>query len=410
MKNYNFNYNYLAQKLVEIIKVNESGSISYSEAFLKQDIESILETAYKFDEDTPKYEYNSIVRNGIKKFIKKTVRNGETLKRAIKAAENEFRAKPYKKFLLLSTISFKHFHGLKSLRFDGTTVKFYKALPSKYQYEKIKNLVIGFFNNPYPSDYTIVECHVVARSFFEAIDKSFKTIDFIRGLWNFSMNFRNINRIYSGKLKPINLIRLGPVHTLHHPNGKLALENFWYEIDCHIESANTLSIKQWAQINRAFNFLRKNYNKIIFKDEITEVFIRYVRALDSVDYESSYLKLWSLLEFLTNTQKMHYDKTIARTLFFYRDDIHSKEILEHLRFLRNKMIHIGESRSKMDPVIFQLKRFVEGIIIFLVNSKDYFNDLGEVGYFMDLSTDYNLLKKEIKFRKRVFTLFKLFPK
>lgn len=168
-------------------------------------------------------------------------------------------------------------------------------------------------------------------------------------------------------------------------------------------------MKQWANINRAFIFLRKNINKVKFKDEIREIFIRYVRALDSMDFESSYLKLWSLLEFLTNTQRMNYDKTITRTLFFYKDDTHNKEILEHLRLLRNKMIHIGESRSEMDPVIFQLKRFVEGIIIFLVNSKDYFNDMEEVGYFLDLSTDYNILKKEIKFRKRVFTLFKLTP-
>lgn len=409
MKNYNFNYNYLAQKLVEIIKVNESGSISYSEAFLKQDIDSIIETAHKFAEDTPKYEYNSIVRKGIKKFIKKTVRNGETLRRAIKAAENEFRSKPYNKYILISTLSFKYFNSLKSLRFNGTTVKFYKTLPSKYRLENIKTLVSSYFSEPYPSDYTIVECHVASRSVFEAIDKSFKTIDFIRGLWNISINFRNLNRIFSGKLKPINSIRLGPVHTLHHPNGKLVLDNFWYEIDCYVESADTSLMKQWANINRAFIFLRKNINKVKFKDEIREIFIRYVRALDSMDFESSYLKLWSLLEFLTNTQRMNYDKTITRTLFFYKDDIHNKEILEHLRLLRNKMIHIGESRSEMDPVIFQLKRFVEGIIIFLVNSKDYFNDMEEVGYFLDLSTDYNILKKEIKFRKRVFTLFKLTP-
>jgi len=104
---------------------------------------------------------------------------------------------------------------------------------------------------------------------------------------------------------------------------------------------------------------------------------------------------------------MNYDKTIARTLFFFKDDVHNKEILEHLRLLRNKMIHVGESRNEMDAVIFQLKSFVERIIIFLINSRDYFNSMDEVGYFLDLSTDQNVLRKEIKFRNRVKTLFRI---
>jgi len=195
VKKYNFNYNYVAQKLVEIIKVNESGSISYSEVFLKRDIDSILETSYEFSDDTPMYEYHNIVRLGIKKFVKNKIRNGDTLRKSIREAEQEFRLKQFENYILITSFSFQYFQELKGLRFGDTLVKFYKTIPSKYNSNKIKTLVRGYFSEAHPSNYTIVECHIRARSQLEAIDKTFEIVDFIRGLWNYSNNLRVANRI-----------------------------------------------------------------------------------------------------------------------------------------------------------------------------------------------------------------------
>jgi hypothetical protein len=48
-------------------------------------------------------------------------------------------------------------------------------------------------------------------------------------------------------------------------------------------------------------------------------FVRYVRALDERNLSSAFLKLWSVLEDLTNTGRSRYDLTIRRATFICED-------------------------------------------------------------------------------------------
>ena len=225
-------------------------------------------------------------------------------------------------------------------------------------------------------------------------------MDLIRGIWNFSINRRVPTRLQWGGKHPINIIRLGPTHTLHDTKGDLVTELFWGDINFHEKSSIWDVKNKWGYISKEFIWIRNVLKKIKYKDDLVQIFIRYTNALDTNDYETSYLKLCSLLEFLTNTINSNYDKTISRSLFIYKDDIISREIIEHLRIFRNRVVHFGETRDELDPLLFQIKRFVEINIWLHLKLAGEFNSLEDFGKFLDLPKSKKSILNEIAYRKK----------
>src|SRR5258708_6875371 len=127
-------------------------------------------------------------------------------------------------------------------------------------------------------------------------------------------------------------------------------------------------------------FLRKHP----YAADMQQAFVRYARALDSVDFDSSFLKLWSLLETLTNTIGDNYDVTIRRVLFLVTDRDLSGLILEHLRNYRNATVHHDRSRLAAERYIYQLKRFVEVLLHFHTVSRGQFPSIAKLGEHLDL--------------------------
>ncbi len=72
--------------------------------------------------------------------------------------------------------------------------------------------------------YSPVRVSVRARSEHEAYEKATGALDLLRGIWNLRLN--SAARSSSGKRKPVNVLQLGPLHSLHEPNGELASYRF----------------------------------------------------------------------------------------------------------------------------------------------------------------------------------------
>ena len=69
---------------------------------------------------------------------------------------------------------------------------------------------------------------VQGKSDSDAANKAIDAIDLLRGIWNLYHNKRSTS---SGLKEPVNKVVIGPLHTLHFPNGKLATDYWWYETD-----------------------------------------------------------------------------------------------------------------------------------------------------------------------------------
>ncbi len=406
MGKYTFNFDYLAEKLDEIIEVKDEKKISFTEIFLINDLESVLESAYDFSSEIPESQKQFIIQDGIKKFAYKDKKDGKQLQNQIKKSEKEFLKKPLNKYSVLSSLSFPYFDELHNVRLKKGAITFQRySYPKKYKIGKLYEVLKNYSNSIPPHGYVPVVININARNNPEAIERALELLDLIRGMWNYSINSMQPSRIYYGPRHPINEIRLGPTHTLHYSNGKLATELYWYEIN-YLEKSTTWDVMhKWKYISKEFIWIRKSMNKMPYKNDFMNIFIRYTRALDTNDYETSYLKLWSLLEYLTATINSNYDKTISRSLFFYKDDILSKQIIEHLRIFRNKIVHYGESKDDLDSLLFQIKRIVENVIWFHLKFAGSFQSMEEFGRYLDLSKDKSILEKEISLRNKAMKFF-----
>lgn len=170
---------------------------------------------------------------------------------------------------------------------------------------------------------------------------------------------------------------------------------YWYE-PLYPAQPKAKEPKKWDAVRREEKLARKLIGQSHYQSFIKEMFVRYVRCLDGSDYDSSFLKLWSLLEFVTVIKPgENYDEVIKRTLSLSADTDYDARILEHLRQRRNATVHRSVSSNRAETWIFQLKRFVETLMRFhLAHGRRYSTAEG-IGNLLSKPHDVEVLKKRI---------------
>lgn len=265
--------------------------------------------------------------------------------------------------------------------------------------KKIINKALKAFSAPLPTNYSLISVSVNARTKAEAADLALDRLDFIRGLWNLSKNRGNSFRMSFGQRKPINSLVLFPIHTIHKPNGELNEGTYWWVPQYQGEIKK---INKQSELNKMHNYMkgfRSKLNDCNFKYDIVSALVRYVRALDSLHWENSFLQMWGILESLTDTTYSSYKKTVQRASFLYSDRKLAQEILLHLKDYRNRSVHAGEESGEIEALLFQLKNHVEELIIFLVFNNFNFESIKDASDFLDLSDDEAVLTEQIRKRK-----------
>ena len=257
-----------------------------------------------------------------------------------------------------------------------------------------------FVSHTVPEDYLPVRAYVKARSVEEAYEVGQNAIDFVRGLWNLCWNMGGQGfRISSGRAAPVNKILLGPTRTVHNADGELAEENFWYNPGYYgpMPLANRLTEK-WDAIQKFERKARRAIKRSASSTLLTRLVVRYVRSLDEEILETSFLKLWTLLEILTGTRPGDsYDLTIKRTSrLFVNPNLHA-EILRHFRVSRNIAVHQFESPEFVEQLLFQLKFYVETTLRRLIFDGAPAQEFWDL---LDLPANIDILQNRIRLAKK----------
>ena len=143
------------------------------------------------------------------------------------------------------------------------------------------------------------------------------------------------------------------------------------------------------------NKVRKLLAKSKYSEEIIPAILRYTRALDLINWEDAFLRLWSVLEHLTATSpKDTYKKTIHRAAFIFGGNEWFRQVLNHLRDYRNRAVHAGSENHEIETYMYQLKRFVEALLEFHLFNKFNFKNLKDVSTFLDQPFDRIVLHKK----------------
>lgn len=361
------------------------------------DFEIVLRGCVEFHAEIPELECKRIIAKVALDSAMPRPITADNLLRECSKHEKSYLALPKKSYRLLTEISLWWTIDIPRVVIGDTTLTFKPksemgfAARSKLFQESQHN--VGFV---LPTNYMRLSAQVAARTSHEAAERALNAIDLTRASWNLSLNRGKAWRHSGGRPSPVNDIRLSPFHTIHDSKGKLAAETFWYDPG-YTRPANLFSDK--AKFTKLLTFagsLRARLTQLPYRAEIEGALIRYVRALDSADLNDTFLRLWSLLEYLTDSTHDPYKVATRRAAFMFTDHERSRLVLTHLTNHRNRFVHAGSDADDIESLVFQLKRYVDALLLFHLGNRFGFQSRNEAARFMDFHPDKKELDLQIK--------------
>lgn len=334
-----------------------------------------------------------IVRSAMMEVIRrqgggKPVRSIDLIREADSIAADHFRS-PLTDYALVSSLSIKSFPR-KSIRVRGLQISPLKAGGRRYRPpERIR------FDPRFQCDtgYQRVRVKTSGRTIHEAVANAMEALSLLRGLWNLLATYGSWTiSMGSKKQKSIGVIQTGPLHTLHRLDGTSVDDIYWYEPD-FVEPRKLFEPNMgWTSIEKNRRLAMRRISRLPFKDDLEHLIIRYTAALDSTNLSVAFLQMWSILEKLTDTT-MHYDDTIQRAVWWFKDHHLAKELLESVRCCRNEYVHRARTKDDQDQIAFLVKAFVEPHLVHLIRNEFRVASLAEYGQCLALSRDITQLEK-----------------
>lgn len=299
--------------------------------------------------------------------------------------ETEYLRRPLTAFRLLTGVSLDAVHNLPSIRIGSSSITFNPKVQAARQHRaklySDAKFSLGF---DLPTQYMDVSVTVKARSPFEGAQHALDAIDLARATWNLALNRGKGWRISSGRPRPVNDILLCPFHTMHNEDGSLATESWWYDPGY---SGPAQPFTDRAKIDRLFTFskkIRTRLSQSAYSDDLANALVRYVRALDAADLNDSFLRLWSILEFLTDSAFDPYKVAVRRAAFMFAERDYSVQVLTHLMNHRNRFVHAGTDTDEIESLVYLLKRYVDALLMFHIGNSFNFESRASAAVFMDL--------------------------
>jgi hypothetical protein len=171
--------------------------------------------------------------------------------------------------------------------------------------------------------------------------------------------------------------------------------DYWYEPNYVYEESSRSITSSWKIIKTDAQKISRRIQRCSYSSDIVRAFLRYGRALDNPDFESVFLKLWSLLEFLTCSRD-DYNLLVRRVTFLFEDAALVSQILRHLRERRTDFVHSAVETDRTRTLVFQIKPFVERMMLFHIASGLRFKDREDAASYLDLPKDPEEIRKKIK--------------
>lgn len=367
-------------------------------AFESQSAMSVLESAVTFQPEIPELEKPSLIRSAVFSAARTEAFDEASILSELRRAEIEYLRQPLKTFDVLSSLGINAYGPVKGWAqrrvVKGALLSFRASVPKRIDRTDIADSVVEHISR---SANALTHCvvRVESRTPVAAYQQGMDRIDLLRGIWNFFLNSGTAMRHSAGG-RPVNSILPGPIHSVHNPNGSLASKNYWYEPQALLAEWLFRADEHWHDVERFARATQRRIQCARYALEIENAFVRYARALDLADMGLAFVRLWAVLELLTNAIG-DYDKLIARVAFLYSgaQRLFVQSLLEHLRSVRNGWVHMDLTRSDMESHVYELKSFVEASMVFHLRNGSRFSSVATATMYLDTPKDPALLRERI---------------
>jgi hypothetical protein len=254
------------------------------------------------------------------------------------------------------------------------------------------------------TQYKTVRVSVLGRSIHDAADKALESVHLLRALWSLPATYGSWSLFRTEPVrKPLGVIHIGPIHTLHWPDGKPVNDGlYWYEPNYAGDQAIFPGDKRWVEIEKSRRWAMGRLRCLPYRSELKALLIRYVRALDEADMDVAFLQMWSILEKITGTIGAKYDETIKKAVWVLAKEERplAGNILGLLRCRRNQYVHSGRvSQEEGEKTVYLIKSLVDLHLGLLLSNVVSAHNLAEYAEYLSLPAERDELLK----RRRMLT-------
>lgn len=367
--------------------VNPEGGASFS-GFELEELLPVLQSMLNFPEAAREINFSTLIWRGISAVGHPLT--PATFLAAVNEQLSQKLATRIEVHRILTSVSIAAEEVPRTVRIEDAQIRFLRNSFSRI-YDSRASLIaaqrLPIANSP--DTYCKVVISVQAKSVRGAVTKALRALDLQRAFWCLMGNPRM--QWISQPWVPINVVRLGSVHTVHFPDGKPTTEMVWFEPSYSETSIHRIANPVVVRKNSAWALRR--IAACSYGNQIKEALLRFVRALDERDQNTAFLKLWTAVEILVSPGRADYDDFVRRCAFLFTDGQFHTQLLEHLREYRNASVHSGDESDRAKMHCFQLQLYFVNLIWFHIRNASFFNTLDEANTFLDLPPDDNSLRR-----------------
>lgn len=356
---------------------------------------SVVHTCLECDPQVPEREKLRIVYDAL---TQATAADNLTVAGVLAAAsrlESAFLGAPHREYKLVTGLSIVPPPRQLHRSISGVNLSIYRRLPSDISQARASLKGGASRLPPQPSGYVWIVARTAGRSPHEAGHRALTAINQFRGVLNYLLDFGSFVRIFGGRPTPLNRARLGPLHTLHRQDGSLVESPMWYDPFFLPSEPPHDPGRRWPALMKNQRRVYRRLKSLSYGDTLAASFADFANALDSNNYELCIVKLWALLEQLTDTGWDRAQETVRRAVFLFGDRDMALAVLEHVRDQRNAIAHSGPATEDLDGPLLQLRRFVQSLFAFHLHKGLRFRSLGQAGEYLSITPDIPALKTRL---------------
>ena len=314
-----------------------------------------------------------------------------------KAAAQFFR-QPFASYSLVSSLSVKSLPSTR-IRIGSTTITQLKTRATRYPIPDFALRRFPHLQAPaVASKYLLVKVSTRGRSIFEAAESALDSLNLLRAIWSLFFTYGSWSMSFGiSPRKPLGVIHTGVLHTLHpHSGGSIPEEVCWYDPDSSDDRPLFDPGDKWPLIESRRKWVLSCLSRITYADDVKGLLVRYILALDHSDPQVAFLRMWSILERITDTVGAGYDQTIDRALWAYVKESRgiAKDMLDSLRIVRNRYVHSGAGDQQPDQVAYLVKSFVDPHLIRLLANPFGANSIKEHASCFSFPVELAALKRK----------------
>jgi len=399
----------ITSRLNEIKLISETGV--HFAGFEFRDLVVVLFSMLNFPDSVPEVDAREILTKAVLTVGKKPSITLQNLKTEINKLEAAYSKQIETPYVLCTSLSIDRNATLPNIRLGTVYIEFVSQLTHQFASEadKLKARAQDSLFADVPNNYITAKVHLSAKSIFQAVDKALDTIDLVRGIWNWFYNRQRFTTLSSGKRQPVNSVLAGPLHTLHTPEGALATDTWWYDPNYYSAVEVHAPGNEFDKLKKFYRSVRTRLARHKYRRGLENAIMRYSSALDDHNWDNAFLKLWGVLEHLTDSTYESNQVAIKRTAFIFQSRNYHLQVLNHLRDYRNRSIHAGAGNAEIEACLYQLKNYVEALMSFHLVNKFHFSSLKDAGGFLDLPFDTATLLTQTKLRQFALKFSKTKP-